>query len=290
MESIARPAPAGTFNATPVDIEDLIGRTTDPVAALGARIAQVDVLAGIDLNNVITLPAAPKAAKARAVDARNELRHDPVAGVAFLKMLDPNGWHNLWTLHPETGVKTGRTFAPNSWDEIAAFIDAHQDANIYFSLNEPKPDAPHDKLKKKHIATVRAVWGDFDPNVKLEKAGEGRAERDRISALSTTLIADSVAPPSCRKNCRLKRTGNSVKTKIKGSRFDLVAIQCQTCRAFCDCLESSIIPTRISAHVVARRGERRSSHPMIGAIHSHRFHNGRRLSPRAPALRAQTSR
>ena len=70
MISITRPAPAGTFNATPADIEDLIGRTPDPVAALGAQIAQVDVLAGIDLNNVITLPATLTAAKARAFDAK----------------------------------------------------------------------------------------------------------------------------------------------------------------------------------------------------------------------------
>jgi hypothetical protein len=207
MISITPSTIAGTFNATAADIEDLIGRTPDHIDALGARLAQVDVLAGLTLSTTI-VPKAPERATARTTVAPNTnpaapvvsssaaLRHDPVASVAFLKSFDVSGWHNLWTLHPETGVKTGRTFAPDSWDEIAAFIDAHQGANVYFSPNEPKPDAPDDKLKREHIGAVRAVWSDFDPDEKLELIGEGKAERGRIEKLSAERLADPDAPPT----------------------------------------------------------------------------------------------
>jgi hypothetical protein len=124
------------------------------------------------------------------------LRHDPAGAIAFLKSFDANGRHNLWAQLPDTETNAGRTFAPNSWEKITAFVNAHQGWNIYFSVNEPKPDAPHKKLGKENIAAVRAVWGDFDPSRKLEEVGEGKAERARVEALSTMLLADPVAPPS----------------------------------------------------------------------------------------------
>jgi AAA domain/Primase C terminal 1 (PriCT-1) len=124
------------------------------------------------------------------------LIHDGAAAINFLKWLDRDGWHNLWTLHPETGVHKGRTFVPNSWAEIEAFIKRHEGWNLYYTVNEPKPGSPHKKLSRSDIANVRASWADFDPNADIEKAGRGAAERRRIREKTERLLADAAVPAS----------------------------------------------------------------------------------------------
>jgi hypothetical protein len=121
-------------------------------------------------------------------------KHDAAAAVAFLRWLDADGWHNLWAKHPEAGANEGRTFAPGSWAEIAAYITAHEGWNIYYSVNEPKPGSPNKKLAACDIAKIRCAHVDFDPNQKLELAGEGAAERARIRKLSDGLFFDLSAP------------------------------------------------------------------------------------------------
>ena len=179
---------SGTPEIDPAHLADLLGSTVpsadDAFDSYASRIAEAGNCAP---------PTAQPAALPRPHHAP---QHDPVAAVAFLKWLDPNGWHTLWAQHPETGANTGRTFAPNSWDEIAVFVNAQQGRNVYFTVNEPNRDAPNKKLTKEHIENVRAVWGDFDPDESLELAGKGAAERERIEALTAALLADAVAPPS----------------------------------------------------------------------------------------------
>ena len=198
MQIVTQPAPSDTFNATQADIEDIIGRAPDTIDKLRLSIAR----GSLDFGSAVAPPAPsasksnPQRAIALATTSGHTFRHDPAAAVAFLKWLDPNGWHTLWVQHPETDANTGRTFAPNSWDEIAVFVNAQQGRNVYFTANEPKRDAPNKKPRKEHIENVRAVWGDFDPDEDLEMAGKGAAERKRLEALTAALLADGVAPPS----------------------------------------------------------------------------------------------
>jgi hypothetical protein len=65
-----------------------------------------------------------------------------------LQALDPTGRHNLFAIIPDGPVE-GRTFEPGAWSEIAAWIEARlSSANLYFSVNEPAPGAPHSKLAR----------------------------------------------------------------------------------------------------------------------------------------------
>lgn len=84
--------------------------------------------------------------------------------VAFLQALDPIGWHNLVRLDP-TGRRgpIGLTIPPGRWDLAERFVaEAAGRENVYFSVNEPKADAPDKKLEKQDIGAVRVVSADID--------------------------------------------------------------------------------------------------------------------------------
>ena len=83
--------------------------------------------------------------------------------VAFLQGLDLHGRHHLTALNPETGAIECRSFASESWGEIAAWIEARAHLNLYYSVNEPIPSAPHAKVRKELIARIRAIVADLDP-------------------------------------------------------------------------------------------------------------------------------
>jgi hypothetical protein len=110
------------------------------------------------------------------------LRHDAKTAIDFLRRLDPDGRHNLWAKHPETGENEGKTFRPHQWTAIEAFIEGHPKWNIYFSANEPQADAPHKKLAAANIASVRCALIDCDPPEKLELAGKGAEARQIAEA------------------------------------------------------------------------------------------------------------
>lgn len=83
--------------------------------------------------------------------------------IQFLKDFDQSGWHNLVAIDPNTGDLEGRTFEPNSWPAIQKWVTPRQgQKNLYFSVNEPAPRAPHDKLDKTEIGRVRALHLDID--------------------------------------------------------------------------------------------------------------------------------
>lgn len=101
--------------------------------------------------------------------------------VQFLRWLDPTGWFSLSRINPETGNIEGRTFAPGSWDAIAAFVEKWNGReNLYFSANEPFPGTPDKKLSENDIAFVRALCADQDPelDVPFERA---RFDLDQIA-------------------------------------------------------------------------------------------------------------
>jgi hypothetical protein len=98
--------------------------------------------------------------------------------VAFLKLLDAAGWHNVSVRWPD-GTWTGRTFEPGAWKSIAAFVaQANGRANVYYSANEPKRGAPNGKLEKEDIGAIRAVYVDRDPAADMS-VQDGRAEIER---------------------------------------------------------------------------------------------------------------
>ncbi|WP_137390848.1 AAA family ATPase [Rhodoligotrophos defluvii] len=118
--------------------------------------------------------------------------------VAHLKLLDPTGWHNLVAIDPDEGNRIdrviGRTFPPNSWDQIAAWIKKWLGKrNIYYSANEPKPHARHTKLLKSEIANIRCLYADVDPS---GDAAQLEQERQRLLDLMRELQNDLIAPPS----------------------------------------------------------------------------------------------
>ncbi|AWN47530.1 hypothetical protein DK419_15450 [Methylobacterium terrae] len=115
--------------------------------------------------------------------------------IAFLKLIDPIGRHHLDAFHPETNATEGRTFEPEAWDEIADWIRPRiGQRNLYFSVNEPKPGAPHKKLTKADIVAIRCVFVDADPHgdrdtARLELAR--RAEEVENGPLPATVSIDS---------------------------------------------------------------------------------------------------
>ncbi len=102
--------------------------------------------------------------------------------IRFLKEFDPTGWHNLVVINPEGGDLEGRTFAPNSENAVRKFIEEYNGRwNIYYSVNEPKPNSPNKKLKKKNIGRIRAVHLDLDaPN-------DARQDPAGLSELKATI-------------------------------------------------------------------------------------------------------
>ena len=102
---------------------------------------------------------------------------DTYYAVEFLKAFDADGRHNIVAI-PNTGGTIGHTFAPGDWSGIEKFIDRHNGkSNLYFSVNEPKPDAPHKKLSVADIAAARAVHVDLDPPAGADLA------KDRIESI-----------------------------------------------------------------------------------------------------------
>ena len=114
---------------------------------------------------------------------------NPPAALAFLQSFDPDGWHNLVAIHPVTPQVTARTFAPGSWEDLREWIAAHNTSglNVYFTVNEVRPETGDCKPGKADIARIRAVWIDVDPPKDMPYA-EGRW------AVEKTLLALSCCP------------------------------------------------------------------------------------------------
>ncbi len=111
--------------------------------------------------------------------------------IAFLRLLDLNGRHNLVSIHPEGAVR-GQTFEPSAWAEMAEWIDSRNEReNLYFSLNEPKPETGG-KLSKRDIARLRAVCADIDPKGGAEQFA---SERQRLQGILRDL-SECATPPS----------------------------------------------------------------------------------------------
>lgn len=132
----------------------------------------------------------------------------PGEAVAFLKAFDPDGVHNLVAIGVTAadGRKTvaGRTFAPpHDWSAagpMSRWIEAHRAAhNLYFTVNEPQPDAPNTKFGKGDIAKIRGVWVDIDPEKGTEEDISSRRqhmerERARLRELAEAAKTKTLPP------------------------------------------------------------------------------------------------
>ena len=75
------------------------------------------------------------------------------------------------------------------------FIETHNGRrNLYYSVNEPKPNARHNKLNKNEIAFVRAIHVDIDPNE--NSAGEFESKRAHVESVVAELSSDPARAPS----------------------------------------------------------------------------------------------
>ena len=136
---------------------------------------------------------------------------NPPAVLAFLQSFDPDGWHNLVAIHPVTPQVTAHTFAPGLWEDMREWITARNTSglNVYFTVNEVRPETGDHKPGKMDIARIRAVWIDVDPP-KDKPYAEGRwAIEKTLRALPScpcppTHLVDSGCKRSgaCRTNFR----------------------------------------------------------------------------------------
>jgi hypothetical protein len=117
--------------------------------------------------------------------------------VAFLKRIDEGGWHNLVAIEPDKRSVKARTFPPGSWKDVASFIhEWNGKANLYFAVNEPAADAPHSKLAKNHVAAIRALFVDRDPDKSIpfeqaRRALDLEADNAQRHSLPPSIIVDS---------------------------------------------------------------------------------------------------
>jgi len=112
----------------------------------------------------------------------------------FLRRFRPQGWLNLVAIHPETGVVEGITRPmPEGLDDLLAFVRARNGKhNLYFTVNEPRPDEPDRKLSKDDIGRLVGVFVDADPR----KDAALDTERARILAQTDDWLGDFAFPPT----------------------------------------------------------------------------------------------
>ena len=143
------------------------------------------------MNSVaLERPPAQFEAPTRKASTSSAGRPSDVA-VAFLQALDASGRHNLVSIVPDGPIE-GHTFEPGDWAGIAIWIESRiSAANLYFSVNEPAAGAPHQKLKKGHIANIRSISVDLDPG-----PGDLEAARAAILARLKEQVALDVPQPT----------------------------------------------------------------------------------------------
>ena len=123
-----------------------------------------------------------------SVNTNDERKAREVSGntkkaVNFLKHFRKDGLHNIVAIDPISEAVVGIT-RPSGHPDLVSFIEKNNGKrNLYYSVNEPKADAPDDKLKKHDIGKIHGVWLDADPkkDLPLER------ERERLGKFAIDL-------------------------------------------------------------------------------------------------------
>lgn len=109
--------------------------------------------------------------------------HNTNKAISFLRAFRKTGYHNIVSINPHTNDINAIT-RPASSEDLERFISTNNGKNnLYFSVNEPKPDAPDKKLTKNHIGKIHGVWLDADP----DKKKPFQEERERLYAFAENL-------------------------------------------------------------------------------------------------------
>ena len=229
---------------------------------------------GIAVPAAEPAPSTEPAPPARPATGANGARNAAVASEAdwgaagdairFLQGFDVSGWHNMVAFDPASGRPSdGRSFYPGTWRKMAKWLNEQlaRDFNVYFSVNEPRPNAPSGKLKKSDIARIRALFGDVDPQGGAEELA---AEQVRIRDMMAEL-ADGPNATQLRHRFRRRLPG------VLEDRADrMQRRQPAACRGH------RRQPVETAGR--RRRAERRPDHAAAG----HRQHSRREEDPQGP--------
>jgi len=121
----------------------------------------------------------------------SQVTTDTSSALRFLEEL-PHETVNLVALEPD-GEGIHAVTAPRGDARIAEFVDRHEGRwNLYWSIGEPRPDAPSSKLRKTDIARIHFVAADLDAG----KGEDFETGRRRLQQEITGLLAHPIAPPT----------------------------------------------------------------------------------------------
>ncbi len=115
--------------------------------------------------------------------------------IEFLNALDRNGAFTL-TAFDKTGRPSSHTFRgePKRDAKITSWLKQHYfTSDIYYHVNEPTDDAPHNKLTKADVGSIRALHLDVDPEEGHELAAERVRLRSAMDGL-TDELGDDLTP------------------------------------------------------------------------------------------------
>ena len=178
---MAAPAPSSAAAPAPVTTAAPV-----PTPAPPAPIAKA-AAASAHANAATAAPVAPAKTSSEEVD-----RFD--GAVDFLANIAGNGTVALAAIVPD-GPLTGRTFDTSTEQaDIAAWLQARNGkANLYFSLNEPKPESEcagkAGKLLERDVARIRGITVDLDP-----EGSDYNSERKRLLSLAQEWPDHFLAP------------------------------------------------------------------------------------------------
>ncbi|MCU0826831.1 MAG: AAA family ATPase [Tabrizicola sp.] len=121
--------------------------------------------------------------------------------VEFLQAFTDGGPVNLVAIPPD-GKPNGKTYrVAESGPAIASLVEKAglRGCNLYFALNEPRPDLVGGlgKLKETDFAYLRGLAVDLDPREEVEREPGGwAAERERLLSLAQALTSNGPCPAS----------------------------------------------------------------------------------------------
>lgn len=134
---------------------------------------------------------------------------DEEAEAAFQFLCALGSGLSLTVIDPDKGIRTRNIRLPDDAKNLRSTLKWVQSSgvNLYYALNEPAADLPHDKRPAKtEISLLRGIAVDVDPvaNVEAEPGGFAK-ERDRLLRMTADALRHPTCPPTA-----VVDTGNGV--------------------------------------------------------------------------------